>query len=159
MLYKITTMKQQLNEVARFKQLAGILNEELTKPVPPLRIWDRKNTEGNQTYYISNPAGGLGKDKEVGFSKQEIEALHRLIEEWFKSQQSGFNRSEAVNTPDANHTQAIVKIEKLRDFDVEISRQEGSQIKGYGEEGGGGGGVCIIKMANMYQLRDDKNLK
>jgi hypothetical protein len=101
----------------------------------------------------------LGTDKEVGFSKPEIEALHRLIEEWFNSQQSGFNRSEAVNTPDKNHTQALVRIKKLEGFDVEISRQEGSQIKGYGVEGGGGGGECIIKVANMYQLKDDKNLK
>ena len=152
-------MKEQLNEIARFQKLAGIVNEELTKPVPPLKIWDKKNTEGNQTYYITNPAGGSWENREVSFSKQEIEALHRLIEEWFKSQQSGFNRSEAVNTPDANHTQAYVKIQRLKDFDVEISRQEGSQIKGYGEEGGRGGGVCIIKVANMYQLRDDKNLK
>jgi hypothetical protein len=146
----------QLNEIRRMQQLAGILKEEFTNPVPPLRIWSRKNSEGNETYYITNPAGGLGTDKEVGFSKPEIEALHRLIEEWFKSQQSGFNRSEAVNTSDANHTQAMVRIEKLKDFDVEISRQEGSQMKGYGEEGGG---ICIIKVANMYQLRDDKNLQ
>ena len=153
-------MKKLVNEqFKRMQHLAGILNEEFTKPVPPLRIWNRKNNEGNETYYITNPVGGLGTDKEVGFSKPEIEALHRLIEEWFKSQQSGFNRSEAVNTPDENHTQALVRIKKLEGFDVEISRQEGSQIKGYGVEGGGGGGICIIKVANMYQLKDDKNLK
>jgi hypothetical protein len=161
MYNKIHKMQKQIlsEEFRRMQQLAGILNEEFPKPVPPLRIWNRKNNEGNETYYITNPLGGLGTDKEVGFSKPEIEALHRLIEEWFNSQQSGFNRSEAVNTPDENHTQALVRIKKLEGFDVEISRQEGSQIKGYGVEGGGGGGECIIKVANMYQLKDDKNLK
>ena len=149
-------MKKLINEeFKRMRVLAGVLNEEFTQ-VPPLRIWSKKNSEGNETYYITNPVGGLGTNKEVSFSKPEIEALHRLIEEWFKSQQSGFNRSEGVNTPDKNSTQATVKIEKLKDFDVAISRQEGSQIKGYGEEDGG---ICIIKVANMYQLKDDKNLK
>jgi len=149
-----------VNEALKAYRIAGTLKEEFTNPVPPLRIWSRKNSEGNETYYITNPAGGLGTDKEVGFSKPEIEALHGLIEEWFKSQQSGFNRTTSVNTKDKNLTQATVGIEKLKDFDVEISRIETtagmSQYKGYGEEGGG---ICIIKVANMYQLRDDKNLQ
>ena len=101
-------MKKLINEeFKRMWVLAGVLNEEFTQ-VPPLRIWSKKNSEGNETYYITNPVGGLGTNKEVGFSKPEIEALHRLIEEWFKSQQSGFNRSEGVNTPDENSTQATV---------------------------------------------------
>ena len=151
----------QLNEVRRMQQLAGILKEEFTNPVPPLRIWSKKNSEGNETYYITNPVGGLGTDKEVSFSEEEIIALHKLIDEWFNSQQSGFNRTISVNTKDKNFTQATVGIKKLKDFDVEIFRIETtagmSQYRGYGDEMGGG--ICIIKVANMYQLRDDKNLQ
>ena len=150
----------------RMQKLAGILNEEFTntKPDPSLKIWSKKNNEGNETYYITsgNSVGGwqgvrTDEDTEVGFSKPEIKALHRLIEKWFKSSMSGFDESEAVNTPDKNHgtTQALVGIKKLQGFDVEISRQEGSQIKGYGLEGGDGGGICIITASNMYQLRDE----
>jgi hypothetical protein len=135
-----------------------IINEN----VMPLRIWEKNNMDPskNRAYFITAP-GGIGEDKEVSFSKEEVDALHKLIDEWFNSQQSGFNRSISVNTKDKNLTQATVRIKKLKDFDVEISRIETtagmSQYRGYGDEIGGG--ICIIKVANMYQLRDDKNLR
>jgi hypothetical protein len=61
MYNKIHKMQKQIlsEEFRRMQQLAGILNEEFPKPVPPLRIWSKKNSEGNETYYITNPVGGL----------------------------------------------------------------------------------------------------
>jgi hypothetical protein len=145
-------------DLKKFLTEGKLLKEE----VGALRIWEKNNIDPNKNtaYFITAP-GGIGEDKEVSFSKEEVDALHKLIEEWFNSQQSGFNRSISVNTKDKNSTQATVKIEKLKDFDVEISRIETTagmrQYRGYGDDIGGG--RCIIKSANMYQLRDDKNLQ
>ena len=149
------------NNLTKNAQLLKEEQEGFTPPVQPLRIWNKNNADEskNKACYIS-VVGGLADNKEVSFSEEEIIALHKLIDEWFNSQQSGFNRTISVNTKDKNFTQATVGIKKLKDFDVEIFRIETtagmSQYRGYGDEMGGG--ICIIKVANMYQLKDDKNL-
>jgi len=153
---------QKLAGLITESEYKTILNEKFTNPVYPLRIWEKNNAgEGKNEAYFITVVGGLMDNKEVSFSKEEIEALHKIIDEWFKSQQSGFNKTISVNTKDKNFTQATVGIKKLKDFDVEISRIETtagmSQYRGYGDDEGGG--ICIIKVANMYQLKDDKNLK
>jgi len=155
-------MKTQINEIKRMQQLAGIVNEGLEDgPIAPLRIFSKKNSEGHEEFVISNPAGKFGEDSEVIFSKPEVEALHKLVEEWFKSEHSKFNRGISVNTPDENLTSATVAIKKLGGAVVEITRTEHTagmdQRKGYDTKYGSG--TCDILVSHMYQIREDKNLR
>jgi|LauGreDrversion4_2_1035121.scaffolds.fasta_scaffold38998_4 hypothetical protein len=150
-------MKNQLNEIKRMQQLAGLLNEsQLEEAVDTLDIQKDTSKEGNTQITLSVLGGGF-KDNQLTISVEEAKELHKLAKEFAGNRNSGL--SKGVNTKDDNFTQSTISI-KPDGLKCIIARQEGSVYRGYGKEVEANAGYLVAQQSIVYQLVDEleKNL-
>jgi len=150
-------MKQQINEIKRMQQLAGIINEsQLNEAVDTLNIQKGTSEEGNKQITLSVLGGGW-EENEITLSVEEAKALVELAKEFSGNRNNTI--SKGVNTADKNSTQSLISIQPDK-LDLIIGRKEGSTYKGYDMPIESSAGYLKAQQSIVYQIVDElgKNL-
>lgn len=145
-------MKQQLNEIKRMQQLAGLIIEsQLDEAVDTLNIQTSNSEEGNKQITLSVLGGGW-TENEITLSTEEAKALVELAKEFSGNRNNPI--SKGVNTSDKNSTQSIISIQPDK-LSLIIGRKEGSTYKGYDEPIEAAAGYLKAQQSIVYQIVED----
>jgi len=144
-------MKQQLNEVKRMQQLAGINESQLNEAVDTLNIQKGTSEEGNKQITLSVLGGGW-EENEITLSVEEAKALVELAKKFSGNRNNTI--SKGVNTADKNSTQSLISIQPDK-LDLIIGRKEGSTYKGYDMPIESLAGYLKAQQSIVYQIVED----